>query len=611
MSATGSQTLAARRSSREHLGALVPLLEVSEKLLSEVEVEGLYDLIFDVVKRETGADVVSLMLLDEKGQELCLEAAVGLPEEIVGSTKAKVGQGIAGWVIERGEPLLLTDGASVESSVREAMHRDEVASAICVPLKFKGRIMGVLNASKTTPEFPFRRADLELLSILASQVAIAIENSRIHEATRSRTSQLAALNDLGRLVTSTLDLDEVLRLAMQGINDIVKAEAGSLLLLDETTNDLLFHMSLQGDVRQTARLKLQIGQGIAGWVVKQGEPVLVPDVSADPRYFREASEEFGLECRSVLCVPIVIKDHVIGAIELINKLDGEFTAEDLELLRSMAATIGIALENARLYTELAEFTRELEKSQAQLVRAEKLAATGRIAASLAHEINNPLQAIHNCLHLVTRKPSLEENKRQDYLSMAQEEVDRLIDLVQRTLDFYRPSKESPGPVDVEAVLDDVLSLAGKRIQHAKVQVYRHTTSPLPPVNGVSNLLKQVFLNIAINAVEAMPGGGELHIDTAWDARRREASVSFTDSGEGIPPSELAKIFDPFHTTKAKGTGLGLSISHGIIERHGGRIEVKSEVGKGSSFTVRLPAMPAESRDTRAGIDKRQKPHISQ
>ncbi len=591
VSATRSQTVPARRSSRERVGALVPLLEVSETLLSEVEIEKLYDLTLEVVKRETGADVVSLMLLDEKVRELRVEAAVGLPEGIIGSATTKIGEGIAGWVMDEGQALLLTDGVSVETSVREAMHRDEVASAICVPLKIKGRTIGVLNASKTTPESPFSHPDLELLSILATQVAIAIENSRIHEATRGRTSQLAALNELGRLVTSTLDLDEVLRLAMQGINEIIKAEAGSLLLLDETTNDLVFRMSLHGDVRQTAPLKLQIGQGIAGWVVKQGEPVLVRDVSGDPRYFREASEKFGLECRSILCVPIVIRDYVIGAIELINKLHGEFTDEDLELLSSMAATIGIALENARLYTELAEFTRELEKSQAQLVRAEKLAASGRIAASLAHEINNPLQAIHNCLHLVTRKPSLEESKRQDYLSMAQEEVDRLIDLVQRMLDFYRPSKESPGPVDIEASLDDVLSLAGKRIQHAGVQVHRHTKSRLPPVTGVSNLLKQVFLNITINAVEAMPGGGELHIDTAWDDRRAEASVSFTDTGEGIPVSELAKIFDPFHTTKARGTGLGLSISHGIIERHGGRIDVRSEVGKGSTFTVRLPAKP--------------------
>jgi two-component system NtrC family sensor kinase len=286
---------------------------------------------------------------------------------------------------------------------------------------------------------------------------------------------------------------------------------------------------------------------------------------------------------------LVIRDHVIGAIELMNSMDGKFTDDDFELLGSMATTVAIAVENARLYTELSEFTRGLEKSQDQLIRAKKLAATGKIAASLAHEINNPLQAIHNCLHLVIHKSSLGQDKRLEYLSMAQEEVERLIDLVQRMLDFYRPSKETVAPVDIEALLDDVLSLAAKRLQHARVMVHRDATSPLPLVDGVSNLLKQVFLNIIINAVEAMPSGGDLYIETTRDERRQEVSISFTDAGEGIPVAELANIFDPFFTTKPKGTGLGLSVSHGIIERHGGRIDVRSDVGKGSTFTVRLPA----------------------
>jgi signal transduction histidine kinase len=573
---------------RGDLGALLPLVRVSETLLSEVEIDRLYDLILSVVEEETGADMVSLMLLDESGQELCVQAARGLPRELVGAAKVRVGERIAGRVLENGEPLLLADRSAADPAIRDAMRREELGSALCVPLKLKGRVLGVLNASKTAREAPFGRHDLELLSILASQVAIALENTRVHEATRSRTSQLAALNELGRVVTSSLDLDEVLGAAMQGINEIIKAEAGSLLLLDETTSELVFRMSLHGDSRQRPPMTLQIGQGIAGWVVKEGEPLLVPDVSADPRHLKDAGQKFGLEARSILCVPLVIRDHVIGAIELINKVGGQFTEDDVELLNSMAATVAIALENARLYTELAEFALELERSQAQLVRAERLAATGKLAASLAHEINNPLQVIQNCLHLVTQKRPLTESKRQVYLSMAREEVQRLIDLVQRMLDFYRPSAESKGPLDIQVVLDDVLSLVGKRIQHGKVMVHRTAVDRMPPVLGEANQLKQVFLNIIINAVEVMPTGGDLFIEAAWDEQTNEVSVSFTDTGEGIPVAELGSIFDPFYTTKPKGTGLGLSISHGIVERHGGRIEVKSEVGRGSTFTVTLP-----------------------
>ena len=587
MSAENTQGLEPQARDAELLGALLPLLEVSETLLSEVEIERLYQLILEVVERETGADIVSLMLLDMENQELRVEAAVGLPAEVVTSAKVKPGEGVAGWVIEHGQPLLLAEDAPVDPTIREAMQRDDVSSALCVPLKTQRHVIGVLNASKTTRESPFDFLDLQLLTVLASQVAIAIENSRVHEATRNKTRQLAALNELSRLVVSTLDLEEVLRLAMRGINKIIKVEAACLLLLDETTNELVLRVSLHGP-RNLGPLKLEVGQGIAGWVVKEGEALLVPDVTGEPRYDSLLSERLGIECRSVLSVPLVIRDHVIGAIELMNSMDGKFTDDDLELLGSMATTVAIAVENARLYTELSEFTRELEKSQDQLIRAEKLAATGKIAASLAHEINNPLQAIHNCLHLVIHKSSLGQDKRLEYLSMAQEEVERLIDLVQRMLDFYRPSKEIVAAVDIEALLDDVLSLAEKRLQHARVMVHRDATSPLPLVDGVSDLLKQVFLNIIINAVEAMPSGGNLYIETTRDERRQEVSISFTDAGEGIPVAELANIFDPFFTTKPKGTGLGLSVSHGIIERHGGRIDVRSDVGKGSSFTVRLP-----------------------
>lgn len=588
MSAENTQGLEPQARDAELLGALLPLLEVSETLLSEVEIERLYQLILEVVERETDADIVSLMLLDMENQELRVEAAVGLPAEVAASAKVKPGEGVAGWVIEHGQPLLLAEDAPVDPTIREAMQRDDVSSALCVPLKTQRHVIGVLNASKTTRESPFDFLDLQLLTVLASQVAIAIENSRVHEATRNKTRQLAALNELSRLVVSTLDLEEVLRLAMRGINKIIKVEAACLLLLDETTNELVLRVSLHGP-RNLGPLKLEVGQGIAGWVVKEGEALLVPDVTGEPRYDSLLSERLGIECRSVLSVPLVIRDHVIGAIELMNSMDGKFTDDDLELLGSMATTVAIAVENARLYTELSEFTRELEKSQDQLIRAEKLAATGKIAASLAHEINNPLQAIHNCLHLVIHKSSLGQDKRLEYLSMAQEEVERLIDLVQRMLDFYRPSKETVVPVDIEALLDDVLSLAAKRLQHARVMVHRDASSPLPLVDGVSNLLKQVFLNIIINAVEAMPSGGDLYIETTRDERRQEVSISFTDAGEGIPIAELANIFDPFFTTKPKGTGLGLSVSHGIIERHGGRIDVRSDVGKGSSFTVRLPA----------------------
>jgi signal transduction histidine kinase len=174
------------------------------------------------------------------------------------------------------------------------------------------------------------------------------------------------------------------------------------------------------------------------------------------------------------------------------------------------------------------------------------------------------------------------------LEMAQEEVERLIGIVQGMLEFYRPSKGQRAPVEVDTIVENVLALAAKQLQHGQVTVHQHLTPDLPPLEAVGDQLKQVFLNIVINAVEAMPDGGDLYINTGLTPDGHWVTVRFADTGVGLSPEEQANIFEPFYTTKTKGTGLGLSVSYGIIERHGGNIEVQSKRGQGSCFTIKLP-----------------------
>jgi two-component system NtrC family sensor kinase len=331
---------------------------------------------------------------------------------------------------------------------------------------------------------------------------------------------------------------------------------------------------------------MERGEGVIGHVVESGQPRLVNDVDRDPHFLPEVDEVGGVTAQSILCVPLAARSRVIGAMQLLNRSGGAFTDEDQELVEAIAASVAVALENAALYGELADFAQEIERSQAQLVQAEKMAAIGRLAASVAHEINNPLQAIHNTLHL-SRQEKLGAEKRREYLEMAESEVKRLISIVQRMLDFYRPSKGGVALVDVNEVVENVLKLAAKKMQHSGVAVSADL-GELPPAELVQDQIAQVFLNLAINATEAMPGGGELSVQTMLSDDGESVLVKFSDGGEGMSAEQVANLFEPFYTTKQNGTGLGLAISYGIVERHGGDIEVVSQPGEGSTFTVRLP-----------------------
>ncbi len=452
----------------------------------------------------------------------------------------------------------------------------------CVPLISRNRVLGVLTITGLTRT---GSDTLDLLAAIGSQIGAAIERARLYQEAQQRSEDLAVLNEITRAVTSSLELDHVLTTSLHSIRQILHVEAGSLILLDTESGELHFRNTLPALEEWIRRDAAQAGGGIIGTVTTLREPLIIKEA----QLLRVDDGELNL--RNLLAVPLIVKSRAQGVIVVINRSDGSFTSDDLELLQFLAGAVAVAAENARLYGELADFARELERSQAQLIQAEKLAATGRLAASLAHEINNPLQAIHNCLHLVISRP-LTEDKKKYYLGLAQTEVERLITLVQRTLEFYRPSQGRTSATDVNRLIENVLALSSKRLEHGHVQVHTQLQADLMPIAAVPDQLTQVLLNLIINAVEAMPQGGALTIVSAQ--RDSWLAIEVQDTGAGLTPDEAARIFEPFYTTKADGTGLGLAVSYGIIQQHGGRIEVKSAPGQGSVFTVLLPFKPIDA-----------------
>jgi signal transduction histidine kinase len=268
-----------------------------------------------------------------------------------------------------------------------------------------------------------------------------------------------------------------------------------------------------------------------------------------------------------------------------KKEEPPFREADLEMFLILSNQAAVAIENARLYAELREYVKQVEESQRALLQAEKMATAGRLSVSIAHEVNNPLQSVQNCLHLADRE-DLPEEQRADYFEMAKAELNRLMSTVQKMLDFYRPGAVAPEEVDIHDILQYVLNLMSPQLKKRGIDVQTEIPENLPVVFAVGNQLQQVLINLILNSFDAMPEGGELQIRVRAD--KRGVEIFLQDSGPGIPDDSLPHIFEPFFSTKDEGSGLGLTVSYNIVTAHGGTLELASTNQPGACFRVYLP-----------------------
>ncbi len=262
-----------------------------------------------------------------------------------------------------------------------------------------------------------------------------------------------------------------------------------------------------------------------------------------------------------------------------------FRGADLEMFLILSRQALVALENARLYADLRNYVRRVEESQEALLRAEKMAAAGRLTASIAHEVNNPLQSVQNCLHIAGRE-DVSPEKRKEYFDLAREELERLMKTMQRMLDFYRPGAIKVTRVDILELLKHVLSLTSQQLGQRQIEVQTSLPDALPAIYAVNSQIQQIFINLILNAFDAMPGGGRLTIEARPAGNGIE--ILFEDSGTGIPEDQRNNIFEPFFSTKDGGTGLGLTVSYNIVTAHGGTLDLVDGRGAGACFRLFLP-----------------------
>lgn len=424
---------------------------------------------------------------------------------------------------------------------------------------------------------------------------------RVESGLRGDPERLRVLADLAAQVAGTLDVAEVKQRAVQSACRLMHCEAASLLLHRPDSRKIAFDVAAGGVQNEIHRFSLEKGEGIAGHVVETGEPYWTNDVASDARHSARIDEALNFETRQLLAVPVRTSAGVIGCLQVLNPEEPpSFGEEDVGLLEALANLVAVALENARLHQEVAARTEEVRRQHQALIEAEKLTAMGQLSAGVAHEIRSPLSAISGYAQLIRRRGADEKILRP--IRTIEDAASHINRIVNGLLDMARKDEPRYERVYVRDVLQSAFEMLGATLERYKgVTLVQDLTPDLPTVSADVRQLRQVFVNLMLNAAQAMPNGGTLTVETFGEppAGHEDSGVVgrvvilFRDTGEGISSDDVDKVFQPFFTAgKEGGSGLGLSFCRSIVQNHRGGITFETEAGIGTVFRVHLPVDPA-------------------
>ena len=378
------------------------------------------------------------------------------------------------------------------------------------------------------------------------------------------------LLELSHDLSSTLDLDSLLNHIVNAAADLSGAEAASILLYDQVKDQLYFRATSNLDAPLMSELTVPVSGSIAGWIVSNRQPVIIDQVRKDPRHFNEIGRITNIETRSILGVPLLRKDRVVGVLEAINKRKGDFSPEDQDLLMALGAQAAIAIENARLF------------QQSDLI------------SEFVHELRTPLASLTAAAYILLR-PEVPDERRTKIVQTMQQEIGRLSEMASAFLDLARLDSGRTRYQFSSVVIGELLEecsivIRGKTEEKQQELILDTPESPIQ-ISADRDKLKQVVLNLLSNANKYSPQGGKICLSAKPTSD--EIILQVRDNGHGIPPEYLPHLFEKFYRVPSTerdtlGTGLGLYICKHIIDAHGGKINVESVVGQGTTVTVRLP-----------------------
>jgi PAS domain S-box-containing protein len=561
---------------RGRLAELSTVIEVARVVSSSLDLEEVLRLGAEHLTRTLQGTGCTILLEDHRNREL--------------RRAVSTGRAAAAPVVTEAESTLAADARAARAPVsrRPGEGGARGASALlAVPLHVRDQPVGVALVA-AEPDRVFGPGELSRAMAIASQLAVAVDNARLYSEARRRAEELGLVNEVGRSLVATLDIERVLDAGARNLARIVDASTAAISLLTEDGTALQVRaLSANSPALLGYRIPLQPADAsVAALVFSRREPIVIEDATTDPRV-RPDTARFSAG-RAYIGLPLQVRDRAIGAVVIVDeRRPRRFSAAEVERAAAITNQLAVAVENARLYEDLRRSYAELAQAQRQLIQQERLAALGELSAVVAHEVRNPLGVIFNSLGSLRRLLRPHGDAKM-LLDIVGEEADRLNRIVGDLLDFARPSTPELRSEPLERVVDEAVAAA--LAQNAPgIEVRRDPDPELPSVAMDARLVRQAILNVAVNAVQAMPRGGRLTIRTRREDR--VALLEIEDTGGGIPEEVRGRIFEPFFTTKASGTGLGLAVVKRIIEGHGGEISVLSRPGAGTTFSLRFPFAP--------------------
>ncbi len=554
------------------------LYQVGNVIHSTLDSQEALQLIVSEAVRVMRASSGSLVLINPTTSFLEIHAAQNL-SSAARKLKLRVGEGVTGWVAQTGQPARVGD---VTQDKRYVSIRRDVRSELAVPLEVQGEVRGVINVDSERAN-AFSAEDQELLQELAIQAAKVIHNTWLYEQLRLKVMLFESLSSVSRTINSTLNLDEALRAITKEACELMRARMCSLMLIDETREWLDLRASFGAGDAYINKPRLSAGESLIGVVVRRKKPLQVANVQTDTRYQNvELARHENLV--SLLSVPLVFAGQCIGALSVYTARPYSFSNEEIKILSALAELSAIAIEKARLYERVVDVEEQLRQN-------EKLSALGLLAAEVAHEIRNPLTVMKLLYHSLDLKFEAKDPRNKD-ARIIEAKIEHLNKIVEQILDFARTTEPKFAPVNLNDLVDELSLLVRHKLANQDIKLVHELESDLPLVSGDAPQLEQAFLNLILNAAEAMAEGGTLTIRsrvlTGTD-KSRHVAVEFKDTGGGMTAEQQKHAFKTvLATTKAKGSGLGMAIVGRIVETHHGEIRIRSRVGRGTTIRIALP-----------------------